>query len=300
MAEAATSNLARAEEPKPEESASSALKGILLLLGETSASVTARAYAFALAQRTGAKLSGLAGIDLSYIEARMPGVAGGIAWKLRLEEQLKKRAGDTRDRLREAFERECNSHRMMLDWLSFEGDPTQILQMAVETRDLVITGHDTAFRGDIREQFPGLLSRWLLSTPRPVVVCPDELPRGYDVLVAYDGSAPSMRAIQLFALLGLCHDARIHVTAVDSSQELVARRASSAASYLRTHGYQVEAVPITSDVHPSEVLRIEIADRRIGKMVMGAYGHRGFREFLFGSTTNALVENPACSLFIYH
>jgi nucleotide-binding universal stress UspA family protein len=23
---------------------------------------------------------------------------------------------------------------------------------------------------------------------------------------------------------------------------------------------------------------------------MGAYGHRGFREFLFGSTTNALVK----------
>ena len=38
MAEAATRNLARAEELKPDERASSALKGILLLLGGAPAS----------------------------------------------------------------------------------------------------------------------------------------------------------------------------------------------------------------------------------------------------------------------
>jgi nucleotide-binding universal stress UspA family protein len=33
---------------------------------------------------------------------------------------------------------------------------------------------------------------------------------------------------------------------------------------------------------------------------MGAHGHRGFRESLFGSTTTQLVENPPYALFVYH
>lgn len=276
------------------------LKRILLLLGETPASVSARTYAFTLAQQTGAGLSGLAGIDLSFIEARMPGVAGGTAWKFRLEEQLRKQADDVRRCLRDAFEQECTAHNMAFDWLSFEGDPIKTLHMAAETRDLIITGHDTAFHGNIREQLPEMISQLLLKTPRPVIACPAELANSNEILIAYDGSLPSMRAVQLFTLLGIGQDKRIYVTSIDASQELAARRTSGATGYLRNHGYQVEANPIASDIHPSEVLRIEIADRKINMLVMGAYGHRGFRELLFGSTTTALVEDPRCSLFIYH
>lgn len=173
--------------------------------------------------------------------------------------------------------------------------------MAAETRDLIVTGHDTAFHGNMREkQLPEMISQLLLTTPRPVIVCPGELPSGDEILIAYDGSLPSMRAIQLFVLLGIGRDKRIHVTSVNSSQELAARRTSDATGHLRNHGYQVEANPIASDVHPSEVLRIEIADRKIGTLAMRAYCHRGLREFLFGSTTTALVEDPRCALFIYH
>ena len=52
------------------------LKRILVLLGETAASVNARDYAFRLAHKTGAELAGLAGIDLSFIEAPLPGAIG--------------------------------------------------------------------------------------------------------------------------------------------------------------------------------------------------------------------------------
>ena len=41
------------------------LKRILLMLGETPSSVTARAYAFRVARETNADLAGLAGVDLT-------------------------------------------------------------------------------------------------------------------------------------------------------------------------------------------------------------------------------------------
>ena len=276
------------------------LKRILVLLGETPSSASARQYALRLAQSTEAGVAGLAGIDLTYIEAPMPGGIGTSAYKVRLEEQLKKQAVDIRQRLHETFELECKDHSVRFEWLSFEGDPIGILYLATETSDLVVTGHDTAFCGNVHEQLSEVLAKLLLITPRPVIVCPDDISAADDVLIAYDGSVPAMRAVQLFTLLGVGQGKRIHVTSIDASQELAARRSGGAAGYLRSHGYEVEVNPIASRVHPAEVLNIEIADRKIGTLVMGAYGHRGLREALFGSTTSKLVENPPCALFIYH
>lgn len=276
------------------------LKRILVLLGETAASVHAREYAFRLARKTGAELAGLAGIDLSFIEAPLPGAIGATAYKVKAEEALKQQADDIRRRLHETFERECRGQNVPFEWLSFEGDPVTYLRLAAETRDIIVTGHDTVYHGQIRNPLPEMLTKLLLATPRPVIACPDEPPRGHDVLIAYDGSVPAMRAIQLFALLGVWRDARIHVTSVDASDELAARATHGVASYLRSHEYQVETHPIVSDIHPSEALRLQVVDRNVGTLVMGAYGRRGLREFLFGSTTSSLLEAPPCTLFLYH
>jgi nucleotide-binding universal stress UspA family protein len=276
------------------------LKRILILLGETPSSAAAREYAFRLVQGTEAEVAGLSGVDLSFIEAPMPGRIGATAYKVRLEEQLKKQAEEARKRLHDVYEAECRDHSIPFEWLAFEGEPISTLYLATEGRDLVVTGHDTAFRGNIREQLSDTLATLLHLTPRPIVICPDELSKANDILIAYDGSVPAMRAVQMFALLGIGQRRRIQVASVDENQELAARRARGAADYLRVHGYQVEACPIVSRVPPAEVLKIEIADRNICTLVMGAYGHRGIREFLFGSTTNTLAENPPCALFMYH
>jgi nucleotide-binding universal stress UspA family protein len=276
------------------------LKRILILLGETPSSIAARQYAFRLAQATGAEVAGVAGIDLNYIEAPMLGGIGASAYKVRLEEQLKKQAGEIRQRLHDTLELECRSRNVAFEWLSFEGDPIAALYLAAEARDLIVTGHDTTFRGNVRERLSEILAKLLLITPRPVIVGPNELSKAEDIMLAYDGSVPAMRAVQMFTLLGIGRGRRIFITSTDESQELAVRRASGAASYLRAHGYDVDVNPITSDIHPADVLKIQIADQKIGTLVMGAYGHRGFREFLFGSTTRTLLEDPPCTLFVYH
>lgn len=272
---------------------------ILLLLGETPSSVAARRYAFQLARDVNAELAGLAGVDLTYIDAPMLGGIGTTAYKVQLEEHLKKEAEDARARLRGTFERECEAHAVPLEWLSFDGDPIDTLLLATESRDVVVMGHDIGFHGNIREQLPDMLVKLMFMTPRPLIVCGDGPPGGGDILIAYDGSVPAMRAVQMFALLGFARDRNIRVASVEADQELAARRASGAAGFLRGHGYRVEVIPISTDVHPSEVLRIQVADRRVGLLVMGAYGNRGMRELLFGSTTKSLVEEPPCPLFLY-
>ncbi|QDL97711.1 universal stress protein [Rhodopseudomonas palustris] len=278
----------------------SMLKRTLILLGQTESSVSARDYAFRLAQRTGTDLAGLAGLDLRSIETPMLGGIGTSAYKAQLEQELKSQAEATRQRLHEEFERECRERALPFEWLSFEGDPIEAFQLATETRDLVVAGHDTGYGGDLTEPLSEILAKLLLRSPRPLIVCPDRLPEGEAILVAYDGSVPAMRALQMFVLLGLGTGQRIVVAAVDRSEEAAARNCAAAASYLRSHGYESDACPITSSVDPSEAIRLTVADRRVGTLVMGAYGRRGFREALFGSTTDALVETPPCALFLYH
>jgi len=121
------------------------LKRVLIVLGETPSSVSARKYAFRLAQETNAELAGLAGVDLSYIKAPMVGGIGTTAIKIRLEQKLKQQASKSRERLHKSYKRECKSHGVSFEWLSFDGDPNETLQLAAEIRDLVVTGYDTAF-----------------------------------------------------------------------------------------------------------------------------------------------------------
>ena len=273
------------------------LRRILVVLGETRSSLAARQYALRLARGVQAEIAGLAGINSAYIEGRMLGRVGATAYQATLRASLTKQADDTCKRLHEAFELECGTHGLSFEWLSFEGDPVDALCSSAETRDLVIAGHDT---GNVLEQLSEMLSKLLFITPRPIIICPDGLSDADRILVAYDGSLPAMRALQMFALLGAGRERLVQILSVDASHELAVQRTARAVNYLRIHGYQVEESPIASRLHPAKTLKSEIASRKIGTLIMGAYGPRGFRQFLFGSTTGTLVENPPCALFLYH
>jgi hypothetical protein len=89
------------------------LRRILILLGETSSSLSARQYALRLARNAEAELAGLAGIDLSY-EALVPGRVGASAYKASLEEKLRRQADEMRVRLHEVFESECRAKDLNL------------------------------------------------------------------------------------------------------------------------------------------------------------------------------------------
>jgi nucleotide-binding universal stress UspA family protein len=276
------------------------LKRILLLLGETPSSQAAQQFALRLAKKDKAQLVGLDGVDLPHIDSPMPGSIGAASYRIMLEEKLLAKAAETRERLRATFEADCLKNDIAFESLSFEGDATEAVQMALETRDLVVTGHDTAFRGNEAEALSETLAKLLVLSARPLIVCPDKPTTGDEVLIAYDGSVPAMRAVQLYALLQAGSGVRVQVLSVDESEDVAARRVNGAADYLGTHGFSVEAVPIATKVSPTEVLKIEISHRKVGTLVIGAYGRRGLRELLFGSTTTALVEDPPCALFLYH
>ncbi len=57
---------------------------------------------------------------------------------------------------------------------------------------------------------------------------------------------------------------------------------------------------VVSRASPGEVILEEVWKLDPGLLVMGAYGRRAWREFLFGSVTRTVLERNPVPLFLYH
>ncbi len=276
------------------------LRRVLVLLGETAPAVAARDYAFRMTRDMNVELTGLAGVDPSALYVPNLARAGAAGIQAQIEEELRQQAEDLRARLHQDYQQACTAQGVPFSWQTFDGDPEEALGLAVETRDLVIAGHDTSFHPGAGRPLPDALARMLSATPRPFILCGPQVPEDGGVVVAYDGSVPAMRALQMFALIGLANGQDIKVLSVDAEAEEAERRAGGAVSYLRSHGFEASAVPVASRGNPAEIVHDEVRNLRARTLVMGSYGRRGWRQVLFGSTTSRLVEKPPCALFVYH
>jgi nucleotide-binding universal stress UspA family protein len=145
------------------------------------------------------------------------------------------------------------------------------------------------------------LHKLLRNPPRPVVAVPPTSLGGEDVLVAYDGSATAARALQAAVETGLLSSGHVHVLSIDANDKVVASKtAQRAVEFLDFHGVSARSVPIHSGDSPSQLILDEALGRQVGLIVMGAYGHSGIAEWLFGSTTKHIIQHATVPLFLYH
>ena len=253
-----------------------------------------------LAKSTGAVVTGLSGIDLTYIEAPMVGRVGANAYSQSRERSLNEQARDKRTRLKDAFELECRSQAISFEFTSFEGDPNSEIPCASETCDLVIAGHDTGFRGNIYEHLSEVIEKFAMAGPRPMIVCGDVAPASGRVLVAYDGRASSTRAIQMFALVKTPVSEPIKIMTISKNYKSAEATIARAAKYLRAHDYKVEELPIVSRLSPANILDDEVRKNEIGLLVIGACRQHRILKVLFESTMHRLLAGTVCSIFVYH
>jgi nucleotide-binding universal stress UspA family protein len=118
--------------------------------------------------------------------------------------------------------------------------------------------------------------------------------------VAYDGSLPAMRALQLFALLGLAEGSPVTLLTAREETEEAARLAAEGAAYLRTHGLSVREWAVAG-AHPAELLLAEARMQDARLLVMGAFGRTGLRAwFAGGGATHPLLRDAPCPVFVHH
>jgi nucleotide-binding universal stress UspA family protein len=140
---------------------------------------------------------------------------------------------------------------------------------------------------------------------RPVLVLPDaaasaelELNR---IVVAWDFSRAAARAVS--DAIPLLEKAReVCILTVTREKDLASRRSSSElARNLARHGIDVVAEDVDAAGQPiGNVLAAQLAARKADLLVMGAYGHTRFREFVLGGATRSILSRPPVPVLLSH
>lgn len=272
------------------------LRSILVALDDTPGASAARDLAIALARRTGASLTAATVLDRPHVQdENEPVPPGGAAFKERRDAAMMRRMAAEAGAAMAA----CRAAAGDLPFtpLTLDDAPEPALLAAAAEHDLIVIGRDSTLGMEQTEDgLAPVIAALLKDGARPLLVVPPgwDADREGGVLVAYDGSIPAMRALQLFTLLGLDRGDTVTVMSVGA-----AAVAGPGVAYLASHGIAARSQGAAGS-HPAEVLAAEAARGGARLLVAGAYGTTGLRSFFFGSTTPHLLREAPCPLFVHH
>ncbi len=279
------------------------MRSILVTIDDTPSAVAARGLAISLARQNGATVRGVTGVELSDLDRVEPIPIGGVQYAYDRLQHREKLAKERRVRIAQLpalFQRCLADEGMEASCSTIEADVRDTLLRMIETCDLVVTGRDAEFHLEPLEGVTPLVEHVIAKGCRPVVVSGPEWAERGPVLVAYDGSAPAAKALQIAALMGVFRSAGAHILSISRDRSAAMADAERARAYLDVHGVVADLEAIESTDHPAEIVLRRASEIGARLLVMGAFGHRGFREILFGSTTRRLFDHVPVPLFIYH
>lgn len=276
------------------------IRSILVALDDTEGARRARDLAIALARRTGAALTAATVLDWPHVRAEHEAVPpGAAAFKERRDAARAQRAEQEADAAFAACTEAAGPTPFTR--LRLTEAPEPALLAAGAAHDLIVIGRDSTLGlEDNPDGLAPVIEALLHDGARPLlVVPPEQAPEAGGVLVGYDGSIPAMRALQLFALLGLAGEMTVKVLSVGETRADAQRLANEAAGYLRTHGIAADAVAVEGS-RPVDALMAEVAAMPARLLVMGAYETSGLRTLFTGSATRRLLHAAPCPVFVAH
>ncbi|MFZ5781658.1 MAG: universal stress protein [Pseudomonadota bacterium] len=280
------------------------MRSILVTVDETPSSMAARRLAVALARRSGAAVHGVTGFEMGDLEKPEMAPLGGTEVAYARLQQRERQARERRvqvSALPAKFESSLAAEGLKAPCALMERDVRRELLRRAEASDLVVSGRDAEFHLQASEDgVTPLVEHLIADGSRPVIVTGPELHESGPVMVAYDGSTPAAKALQMATLLGVLADAEVHVVSMAHEIAEAQAVAGRAQAFLGAHGVapRLDAHFSTDDAAGFLTERAREIGARL--LVMGAFGHRGWRELLFGSCTRRLLDSVPLPLFIYH
>ena len=150
-----------------------------------------------------------------------------------------------------------------------------------------------------------LVERCLFASGRPVIIVPaalTEVALEGTIVAAWDGSAEAARAFN-DALTFLKPAQRVVVLSgvADGAAEKDAPPVEDMVSHLERHGVRVEVVRVAaSEGDVGRLLLSQAKSLNADMIVMGAFHHSRWREFILGGVTLTMLEEATIPLFMAH
>jgi nucleotide-binding universal stress UspA family protein len=158
-----------------------------------------------------------------------------------------------------------------------------------------LTGFDSTFWAKVREGA-------MFQSGRPTLIAPARDPDpniGETLIIGWNDSVEAARA--LHASLDFISKAKTVRLVTVGGEPDAEDSLNDAKTYLELHGAAVETAVLGRNTDKvSEMLAAEAQSRRGALLVMGAFSHWRWQEWLFGGVTEQILHNGAVPALMVH
>jgi len=272
------------------------IKDIIVALAVTDEKDPGRDYALAMASAYGAHV-----IAVAY--AVVPDIPGGANAALvrGLISDAKAHVEQQVNEARRRFEAKAESagvHSAFHGATASLHTAAALYAQRLRTADIaVMTQHRS---GNLERVGDVFLEAALFQSGRPVIIVPSGFVGRFSterILIPWDGSVQASRAV--FAAMPFMKDAEIEVFSVEEHSKGRDFLGSALVEHLRRHHLNAGLAQNSAPDIPSAILK-EAELFRASLVVMGAYGHSRFREFVFGGATRLMLSDMRCPVLMAH
>ncbi|MBM4259351.1 MAG: universal stress protein [Deltaproteobacteria bacterium] len=276
------------------------IKHILLALDGSDHARTALQYGLWLAERFQAELSGLHVIDIVSVEGPFfQDISGALGFEPYLDVTGKVRQAlhERGQQLIDEFTITCRERRIPCESQLVTGVIANEICDHARTSDLVVIGH----RGANERFSTGLLGGTAESvtrkSPRPVFITPKQFQPITNPLLAYDGSPRASTAMHLAAEFCVALQLPLTVLSVAPREKTGdGKLLEEARHYLNSYGISLTLLHAIG--HANQQIIETIKERSHNLLFIGAYGHSRIIEMVLGSTTEYVLRNAPCPVFL--
>ena len=277
------------------------LKRILVALDQDADTPIAVDYALKVAHKKKAAVTGLAVVDVDRIEETSSG--GGIGSMYYAEKLKEKLTNQTRIRAQELVEE--FSHASEEKHIPYqvevrEGIPSDQIVEEQKYHDLLFIGNNPHFFYSHPDQTTTTLGHVVQKCVAPIIIVPSEFKKIKRAVLGYDGSTPSVRALQRFAQMSpFGHDVEVFVVSVNEGRNSANSEMLSlhACNYLQAFGYKASHATLQGGKPVQHILNY--AQQQNAELIIaGAHSVSKMRRLAFGSTTETLVNDGRFVLFL--
>jgi nucleotide-binding universal stress UspA family protein len=272
------------------------LRCILVALSGTPFTPIAVRRAVGLAQKHGARLTGVTVVDIERLKDVGPVPLGGASTAKNLAEH---RVAITQERVEAeiaGFEKACRDASVPHVVSRERGDAFEMLMGLWRYHDLTVIGLRGLFEYGVVHNPDDHVVKLIRRGVRPIIAVSSEYREVNRVLVAYDGSRHAAMAMKRFAELVLWPGATVRLVCFGFEDEEATPLLADATSYLRAHGYEPEAQSMPGDAKPG--LLAHAQEWGADLVVMGSTYRSRIRKVVMGPTTQEALMHAGMPLFL--
>lgn len=170
-----------------------------------------------------------------------------------------------------------------------QGDLVDTITAKENTGDLIVIGKRGEAATVAMEHVGSNLERIVRGATKPVFVANRAFRPIEKVLVAFDGGASALKAVDYIARSPIFADLSVTLVQVGTANDVAQRALDNAAATLRAGGIEPDVMQKSGE--PEAVLAEMTAEGGYDCLVMGAYGHSRVRTLLVGSTTTEMIRS---------